>query len=80
MKPTRIEDGTKLDDRHVATLVYAESMTKNVDVPDEVFVMVTENFSLQEIVELTATIAMYNGVSRFLVALKVGEEEWDGRL
>ena len=52
-------------------------MTKDVEVPPEVFVLVQENFNHTEIVELTTTIAIYNGVSRFLVALDVGEDEWN---
>ena len=35
---------------------------------------VKEHFSEQEIVEITATVAAYNLVSRFLVALDVGEK------
>lgn len=56
-----------------AVLQYAEAMTKAVKVPDEVFQELKENFSEKEIVEITATVAAYNCVSRFLVALDVGE-------
>ena len=69
----------ELDDRQIVTLAYADSITKDVDVPDDVFALVQENFNHQEIVELSATIALYNGVSRFLVALKVGEDEWEDK-
>jgi alkylhydroperoxidase family enzyme len=48
-------------------------MTLNVKVPDEVYVGVRNQFSEREVVEITATIAAYNCVSRFLVALDVGE-------
>jgi len=44
-----------------------------------------QGFSEQEIVELTATVASYNMVSRFLVALDVGEQnnqapDWASKL
>jgi len=32
----------------------------------------------REMVEVTATVAAYNCVSRFLVALEVGERVWEG--
>lgn len=58
-----------------AVLGYADAMTKNVVIDDVVFdALRRAGFSLKEIVELTATIAAYNCVSRFLVALDVGEK------
>jgi alkylhydroperoxidase family enzyme len=56
-----------------AVLLYTDAMTLNVRVPEEVFEKLKACFSEQEIVEITATIAGYNCVSRFLVALDVGE-------
>jgi alkylhydroperoxidase family enzyme len=57
-----------------AVLEYAEAMTRSIQVPDAVFAMVAQHFDDQQIVELTATIAGYNLVSRFLEALKVDHE------
>ncbi|KAI9931826.1 hypothetical protein ASPWEDRAFT_37280 [Aspergillus wentii DTO 134E9] len=57
-----------------AVLRYTDAMTKTVTVPDEVFAEVKEIFSEKEVVEITATVAAYNCVSRFLVALDVGEK------
>lgn len=54
-----------------AVLAYTDAMTKNVRVPDETFAAVRAAFDHQEIVELTATIASYNMVSRFLEALQI---------
>lgn len=48
-------------------------MTLDVQVPDAVFADLKEIFEVQQIVEITATISAYNCVSRFLVALDVGE-------
>ncbi|KAF1989930.1 4-carboxymuconolactone decarboxylase-like protein, partial [Aulographum hederae CBS 113979] len=57
----------------VAVLAYTDAMTLNVKVPDEVFERLKKTFGEKEIVEITATVAAYNCVSRFLVALDVGE-------
>jgi AhpD family alkylhydroperoxidase len=57
-----------------AVLAYAESMTREIHVPDAVFEAVALHFQPRETVELTATIAGYNLVSRFLEALKVDDE------
>lgn len=57
-----------------AVVRYTDAMTKTVTVPDEIFAELKECFSDKEVVEITATIAAYNCVSRFLVALDVGEK------
>ncbi|KAJ5106501.1 4-carboxymuconolactone decarboxylase family protein [Penicillium angulare] len=57
-----------------AVLRYTDSMTKTVAVPDGVFGGLRECFGEREVVEITATVAAYNCVSRFLVALDVGEK------
>ena len=53
---------------------YAAQMTLTVKVADEVFVALQQHFDTAEIVELTAAIATYNMVARFLVALGVSPE------
>lgn len=65
--------GALFDRRQAAVFRYTEAMTRTVKVPDTVFTEMKELFSEQEIVEITATAAAYNCVSRFLVALDVGE-------
>lgn len=62
-----------LSEKEWAVLVYVDAMTKDVNVEDETFDEVRRFFSETESVELTATVAGYNCVSRFLVALNVGE-------
>jgi alkylhydroperoxidase family enzyme len=57
-----------------AVLRYTDAMTKTVAVPEEVFGEVRACFGEKEVVEITATVAAYNCVSRFLVALDVGEK------
>jgi len=53
---------------------YAAQMTRNVKVEDALFAQVQERFDTTELVELTAAIATYNMVARFLVALGVTPE------
>jgi alkylhydroperoxidase family enzyme len=55
------------------TLRYVDCMTLNVTVPQQLFDDLRPWYTDQEIVELTAITATYNMVSRFLVALDVGE-------
>lgn len=56
-------------------LRYADAMTRNVKVKEELFAELRDvaGFNEKEIVELTATVAGYNCASRFLVALDIGE-------
>jgi len=61
--------------RDRAVLAYTDAMTKTIQVPDPVFAEVSRFFNPREMTELTATIAAYNLVSRFLVALQVDHEE-----
>lgn len=80
MLPCLVEnDGALLESnpfnpRQRAVLQYTDHMTRSITVQDEVFAQLqTVGFNDREIVELTTTIAGYNCVSRFLVALDVGE-------
>lgn len=68
---------TIIDQRHTATILYATAMTVDVKVPDGVFEELKKFFTPQEIVELTSAIAAYNCVTRFLIALDVGERNAD---
>jgi len=65
-------DGLTDADRGV--LAYADAMTRQIRVPDDVFAAVRKRFSEREIVELTATIGGYNLVSRFLEAIQIDHE------
>ena len=57
-----------------AALAYAEAMTLQVQVPKPLFDALRAHFSDREVVELTATVAAYNMVSRFLEALQIEVE------
>ncbi|KAF2663421.1 4-carboxymuconolactone decarboxylase-like protein [Microthyrium microscopicum] len=61
------------DAKHALVLEYTDAVTLTVEVPSELFARVKGEFEEREIAELTATIGAYNCVSRFLVALDVGE-------
>ena len=58
-----------------SALAYCESMTRDVHVPDAVFDAVKIHFDEREMVELTATIAAYNLVSRFLEAMQIDHDK-----
>lgn len=57
-----------------SVLAYTDAMTRDVHVPESVFHSVEPHFDARELVELTATVAAYNLVSRFLEALQVDHE------
>jgi alkylhydroperoxidase family enzyme len=72
LRAGRVPDG--LDGADLAVIAYTDSMTREIRVPDDVFAQVRERFAEREVVELTATVAAYNCVSRFLEALHVDPE------
>lgn len=64
---------------HDAVLKYTDAMTQSVFVSDTNFGTLRSHFDDTSIAELTATIAAYNMVSRFLVALDVRTEDRHAR-
>jgi AhpD family alkylhydroperoxidase len=65
-------EGSKaFDDTQRAVLAYCDAMTKSIQVHDDIFAKVKALFGPQQLVELTATIAAYNMVSRFLEAMQI---------
>ena len=52
-------------------LAYADAMTLQVQVPQPLFDALRAQLDDREVVELTATVAGYNMVSRFLEALQI---------
>lgn len=61
-----------LTDSEAAALQYADAMTRDIEVHDALFHRVAAHFQGQALIDLTATVAAYNMVSRFLVALRIG--------
>ncbi|HWC22750.1 MAG TPA: carboxymuconolactone decarboxylase family protein [Flexivirga sp.] len=66
-------DPAPLNDLHRLVIDYTDAMTHDVTVPDRLSDALHELLGTQQLVELTGTIAAYNMVSRFLVALHVGQ-------
>ncbi|MEU1177918.1 carboxymuconolactone decarboxylase family protein [Streptomyces sp. NPDC005820] len=64
-------DKPELGARMSRVIAYTDAMTRDLHVPDELFDALRADFTDTELVELTATVAAYNMVSRFLVALDV---------
>jgi alkylhydroperoxidase family enzyme len=57
-----------------ALLAYTDAMTREIDVPDNVFADVRKHFNERQTVELSMLIGAYNMLTRFLKALKVDPE------
>ena len=57
-----------------ALLAYTDAMTREIDVPENVFKEIRNHFSERQVVELTMLIGAYNMLTRFLKALKVDPE------
>ena len=57
------------DERLVLELT--DHMTRDVDVPDALMERLRKRFDARGVVEVVATVAAYNMVSRFLVALNI---------
>lgn len=72
-KDTQRDDYGGLNEQQRAVLAYTDAMTIGVKVSQEIFGELEKRFDDREVVEITATVAAYNCVSRFLVALDVGE-------
>jgi alkylhydroperoxidase family enzyme len=72
---TAVMEGSKegLSELQWAALQFAESMTRDVKVPKEVFDSLRQWLNDRQMVEVTATVAALNCAARFLVALDVGE-------
>jgi len=60
------------DAREKLVLRLTDAMTRNIEVPDKLMATLQTQYDAQQLVELVATIAAYNMVSRFLVALRIG--------
>ena len=73
--PSGTAPGTGLGSDEALVVQYAASMTREVQVPDALFERMRQRFDTTELVELTAAIATYNMVARFLIALGVTAED-----
>ena len=62
------------DDTQRAALTYTDTMTRQVQVPDNVFAALRKHFNEKQIVELTVLIGTYNMHTRVLQALEIDAE------
>jgi 4-carboxymuconolactone decarboxylase len=67
-----IEEDRPFDDAERLVLRLTDAMTRDIEVPDALYRKLESRFGPTELVELVATVAAYNMVSRFLVALRIG--------
>ncbi len=65
---------TLFSEKERAVLAYADTMTRDIKVPDDVFAAVKRHFDDRQIVELTVLIATYNMNARVLTALELDLE------
>ena len=64
--------GGAFDARERHVLALTDAMTRDVQVPDALMTELQAQYDPCQLVELVATVAAYNMVSRFLVALNLG--------
>lgn len=69
VREARLSDVFSADEQRV--LAMTDHMTRDVEVPADLMAEVTRHYNPREVVELVATVAAYNMVSRLLVALNV---------
>ena len=68
-RPSRL-----FSERERAALAYADTMTREIVVPDDIFAAVERHFDVRQIVELTVLIGTYNMNARVLQALRLDLE------
>lgn len=61
-------------DRHRALLAYVDAMTRDLEVPDDVFAALRSHYSDRQTVELSVVVGAYNMHSRVLKALRIDPE------
>lgn len=66
------EPGAAFTPLERAVLALTDAMTRHVQVPDALFEPLRAHFDSRELLELVATVAAYNMVSRLLEALRIG--------
>ena len=65
---------TLYNNRDKALLAYVEESSKNIKVPDNIFMSLRKEYNNREIIEITVLIGAYHMVSRFLEALQIDLE------
>jgi hypothetical protein len=63
--------GDAFDPREQQVLALTDAMTRDIEVPEALMADLKNHYDAKHLVELVATVAAYNMVSRFLVALNI---------
>jgi AhpD family alkylhydroperoxidase len=63
--------GPVCDERERLVLQLTDAMTRDIEVPESLMQQLQRTYDARGLVELVATVAAYNMVSRFLVALQI---------
>jgi alkylhydroperoxidase family enzyme len=71
---TKWDASNLFSERERAALAYADTMTREIVVPDDIFAAVERHFDVRQIVELTVLIGTYNMNARVLQALRLDLE------
>ena len=61
-----------LSGEELEVLALTDAMTRDVQVPDAIVAPILARYEPRVVVEIVATVAAYNMVSRFLEALRIG--------
>lgn len=69
------QSSSRFTPRDRAVLAYADSMTRDIDVPDKIFDGLKPFFDERQLVELTILIGTYNMHARVMCALQVDPEK-----
>ncbi len=72
MREVPLGEGAPLGEAQRVAVRLADAMTRAIEVPDALYDEVRACFGTQRQLDLVATIAAYNMVSRLLVALQIG--------
>ena len=72
VRTTPLAADVPLSDAERVAIGLTDAMTRDIVVSDALYAKVREHFDAQGQTDLVATIAAYNMVSRFLVALQIG--------
>jgi 4-carboxymuconolactone decarboxylase len=71
MGSRKADDADPFDDDDRLALELADAMTRDIEVPDALMNRLAARFDARGVLEIVATVAAYNMVSRLLVALRI---------
>lgn len=69
------QSSAAFDEQEEAALALVDSMTREIQVPDDIFARAMRLFGNVQTMELCVTVGAYNMISRFLEAVKIDRDE-----